>query len=336
MALYRCIANGGGASATDITPSNASPATLSADGVYHATAAGKAIASYTDVVPSDIVPTAMSNGNIYRMDGASGYAVEHAPTLIAPSDAVPAALTNENVYLMDGSGYAIESYTDINPQSGATALAGGNMYCTLQGGYAIPGYVSITPSNANPPYLAAQNFHYVPSGSSGYAIESYGSVTPSNSSPAVLSSGAIDKMAGNGYAIESYQSKTPTSSGTSFSAGFVQMSSAGVAYTRSPMISGYTNPMSSITASGTTFSFNNMLGSILLVFLFYQSGSSTAYNRLDGATCVGGNWEKLCNLRNTNGQAYGTFYVLGVSSDTCTVTAPYSCYMQVFEAKWEI
>lgn len=98
-------------------------------------------------------------------------------------------------------------------------------------------------------------------------------------------------------------------------------------------ISEYTNPMSSVSSAGTNFSFSNFaVGKKLLVLLFYHTGSAMAYNRFDGATASNGTISKLCNLRNTNGTAQGTFFNLEVTGSNCSVTAPYSCFCQVFEA----
>lgn len=98
-------------------------------------------------------------------------------------------------------------------------------------------------------------------------------------------------------------------------------------------VSGYTNPMSEVSSTSRTFSFSNFaVGKKLLVLLFYHAGSATAYNRLDGATASNGTISKLCNLKNANATAYGTFYNLEVTGSNCSVTAPYVCFCQVFEA----
>ena len=266
MALYRCIGNGGGVTPTDITPSNASPASMSADGVYKATAAGYAIESYNSKTPSNASPVALVSGEIDKMGGA-GYAIERYSN-VTPSDSTPVAFSSGDICKMGGAGYAIAS----SPTS----------------------------------------------------------ITPSTSTPATITSGNIYKASGNGYAIYSYTSKTPTSAGVAFQAGFVKMSSNGYAFSEIPSVSSYTNPLSSISTAATMFTIRNMTGKKLLVLLFYQAGSATAYNRLDGATCGYGTLTKLCNLRETNGNAYGTFYNLSPTADNCVVTAPYACFMQVF------
>lgn len=98
---------------------------------------------------------------------------------------------------------------------------------------------------------------------------------------------------------------------------------------------GYTEPLYSISSVNSSYNFPEMKGRRIIVLLFYHTGSATAYDRLDGATCSGGTITKLCNLRNTSATAYGTFYNLEITSDICTVTAPYNCFMHSFEASIE-
>ena len=158
-------------------------------------------------------------------------------------------------------------------------------------------------------------------------------ITPSNSSPAAMSQNGVYKALASGYAIESYQNITPSAEGASFNAGIAKMASGGYAYSERPEYSSYTNPQSSTSTVSSSYTISNKNGKKLLVFLFYTVGSATAYNRLDGATATGGTISKLCNLRNQNATGYGTFYNLEVTSDTCTITAPYTCFYQVFEAE---
>lgn len=57
---------------TSITPSNASPVSLTANTAVNPTASGYAIASYTSVTPSDSNPPSISSGDIVKLS-ASGY-----------------------------------------------------------------------------------------------------------------------------------------------------------------------------------------------------------------------------------------------------------------------
>lgn len=94
----------------------------------------------------------------------------------------------------------------------------------------------------------------------------------------------------------------------------------------------YLDASSSVSTTTSTYSFNDMVGQKLLILLFYHAGSAKAYDTLDGATCTGGTLTKLCNLKDANATAYGTFYNLTVDSSSCTVTSPAACLMRSFEA----
>lgn len=95
-------------------------------------------------------------------------------------------------------------------------------------------------------------------------------------------------------------------------------------------ISDFTNPFNSTSTATQTYTISNKSGEKYLVLLFYFQGSAMAYNRLDGATCSGGTLTKINNMRSVNATGYGTYYNLNVTSNTCTITAPYTCFYQVF------
>lgn len=157
-------------------------------------------------------------------------------------------------------------------------------------------------------------------------------ITPSDVSPTAMSANGVYRATAAGYAIESYQEVTPSAEGASFNTGIVKMSSGGYAYDAKQGYTDYSNTLADVSTASTTHTISDRNGNYLLCLLFYQAGSATAYNRLDGATCSGGTIEKITNLRNANGNAYGTFYLVHPSSDSCVITAPYSCFAQVFEA----
>lgn len=135
MALYRCIGNGGGVTPTDITPSNASPATLSADGVYHATAAGYAIASYNSVTPSNSSPVALTSGDVDKMGGA-GYAIESYSD-ITPSNSLPATISSGSIYKASANGKAVESVLNLTPTVNGAPIVNGSIYKATRDGYAV-------------------------------------------------------------------------------------------------------------------------------------------------------------------------------------------------------
>lgn len=74
---------------TLITPDNASPAGMSADGVYKPTRTGYAIqSSPISITPINVNPYIMEDGYIYRPNGY-GFAVKDAPQSVTPSDSDP-------------------------------------------------------------------------------------------------------------------------------------------------------------------------------------------------------------------------------------------------------
>lgn len=204
-------AGGGGSSATPITPSNSSPASMSAGTAYEPTANGYAIASYSSVTPSNSSPVSLSSGSIYKM-GGNGKAVASV-TDVTPSNSSPVSLTSGTVYKMGGAGKAVASVTDI------------------------------TPSNTTPASMSSDTIYN--SKGIGYAITSYQTLTPSNSSPPSIASGTIYKGGGSGHAISSYAASdnlsnstiTPSPSGAYFYSGWNKMTAAGYAYSSQPAAS---------------------------------------------------------------------------------------------------
>ena len=97
--------------------------------------------------------------------------------------------------------------------------------------------------------------------------------------------------------------------------------------------SGYANIVTAGNTTSRTLTISNKNGSKLIVLAFITTTSSTAYDRLDGTTASGGTISKINNLRTMNTTTYGTFFNLSVTSNSCTLTAPYACLWQVFEAQ---
>lgn len=115
---------GGGGGGIPITPSNASPVSLTSGESYEMQANGYAISSYTNLTPSNASPVSLSSGSIYKMGGA-GKAVASVAD-ITPSDSSPAALTSGSIYKAGGAGYAIASSpTSVTPSSSGTYFSSG-------------------------------------------------------------------------------------------------------------------------------------------------------------------------------------------------------------------
>ena len=246
---------------TPITPSNASPASMTSGTGYKPTANGYAISSYTSVLPQDH-PGAVSQNDMVKISGTNGYVIKRY-NIITPSNSSPARLRADDILAeFANDGYAIESYDSVTPSSTPTSVSSGDVVKIGGSGVivdAVPTPTSITPSNSSPVALTA-NTPVNPT-ASGYAIESYDSVTPSstikyissnkiikfNSEGYIISgyesvypttptsvvpllSGGIYQPSPNCYAILTYSEKTPSASGASFGSGFVKMSSNGFAY----------------------------------------------------------------------------------------------------------
>jgi len=107
--VYESVLASGGAAPTDITPSNSSPAAMSADGVYKATAAGYAIESYQSITPSS--DGASFNEGIVKMSGG-GYAYSSQPS--AYTDYV-------NISGSASHGNRVSTFT-VSNQNGKTLL----------------------------------------------------------------------------------------------------------------------------------------------------------------------------------------------------------------------
>lgn len=158
---------------TSITPSNASPVSLTANTAVKPTAAGVAIESYSSITPSNTLPVTLSNGSIYKMNGA---------------------------------GKAVESCTTKEVYASTVETLSAGIYKIVKGDTAIPkitGKVvnNVTPSNSSPVQLYAANVLYSMT-AGGYAISSYSSKTPSDSNPPSVASGDIIKAGGAGYLVK--------------------------------------------------------------------------------------------------------------------------------------
>lgn len=181
---------------TSITPSNSTPAALTANTPVIPTTAGYAVRSYDSITPSDSSPARMYENSIYKTN-SSGYAVSNVNN-VTPSDYSPPYLYQNNIYKPQAHGYLYSSQ-QVTP-------------------------TSITPSNSTPVALTA-NTPVNPT-ANGYAISSYSNKTPSDLTPASVSSGEIFKAMSSGYLYSTIQKfkqgsvTLSTSSQTSVTLGF--------------------------------------------------------------------------------------------------------------------
>lgn len=90
---------------TSITPSNSSPASMTANNNYKPSANGYAISSYNSVTPSNSSPASLSSGSIYK-PSAAGYAISSYSS-VTPSSS--GAYFASGMAKMSSSGYAYSS-----------------------------------------------------------------------------------------------------------------------------------------------------------------------------------------------------------------------------------
>lgn len=269
-AIDDVYAAGVASATTPITPSDVSPASMSANTGYKPTRAGYAIESYSILTPSDDTPATIQQGNIYKAS-SNGKAIARITTIV-PSNSSPVALMNYENYNVGGdieygvrTGFAIEDYDSVTPSSTPTSVSSGDIVKIGGSGVivdSIPTPPSITPSDSSPVALTA-NTAVTPStngyaiasnptsitpsstptsvssgdmiriGGSGKIVNAITDITPSDSSPVAVTSGLTYKMGGGGYAIQSQpSSKTPddTTPPSVTSGEIVKMGGAGYLY----------------------------------------------------------------------------------------------------------
>ena len=256
-------AGGGGATGIPITPSNASPVSLTTGDSYEMLADGYAISSYTNVTPSNSSPVSLSSGAIYKMGGA-GKAVASV-TDITPNNSTPVALTSGTVYKAGGAGYAIANYTDITPSNtNPVSLASNTFYKSGGTGYAIDSYQTINVQDGSSTAISSKNGIYKitkeelnsPATVIGNTLNS---ITPSASAQ-TLSSGSVYKMNGTGYVYNA-----PVSAGYTYG-----WNSATTAWTNSSPSSNFNSQ--TVTTSYTFSNYNF----IRITYRFSTSVSTTA------------------------------------------------------------
>ena len=221
------------------TATTYTPLQMVSDGIDDVYAAGYDAggggATGIPITPSNAAPVTLTNGESYSML-ANGYAVS-SYTSINPSDSSPVPLSAQTIYrVTNGSngGYAIASYSSVTPSnSSPVSLSSGSIYKMGGNGKAVASVTDATPSNSSPVSLSSGTVYKM--GGAGKAVASVTDITPSDSSPASMSSGSIYKAGSAGYAIASNPtSVTPSSSGVYFDSGIKKMTASGYAYSARP------------------------------------------------------------------------------------------------------
>ena len=279
---------------TSITPSNSSPASLSANTPVTPTASGYAISSYDNVTPSS-TPESVSSGDIVKI-GGSGVIVDAVPTptSITPSNSNPATLTANTPVTPTANGKAISSYIDI-------ALNEGQRYD-----------------------VDADTI--VKFGAENTIVASLSEILPSDSSPVTMVRNGSYRAINSGYAIASYQSKTPSTSGASFNSGMVKMSSNGYAYSGQVELKAtslWTNNSPTSSFAGQTVTLSQDIDNFAYIGIRCKAGTSsssetneTMVSVADLKKSTSGNSKARLAVGASNSS--GTLYVRGIaySSDT--------------------
>ena len=228
MAIYLSRKKGG-VTPTSITPSNSSPAALTANSAVTPTANGYAIESYDTITPSNTPPVGVPSGKIVKMNGLGIVSASMAD--ISPVS-TPENVTQDNVYHVSGSnGVIVDAITNITPSSTPVSVSNGdNIHIGGNGVIvnSIPTPTSITPSNSSPVSLSA-NTPVNPT-ESGIAIKNFSySTSASDDYPYHLAQNEFYKITnGGGYVYASSGLKkvktgtftTSTSGTTSVNCGF--------------------------------------------------------------------------------------------------------------------
>lgn len=141
-------------SITEVTPSNSSPVTLSANSIAQIKDAGVAILSYTGITPSNSSPVSLSSGSIYKM-GGGGYAISSYSSK-TPSDTSPASVSSGAIIKASSSGYLYKTGLPILGQqpnaefSNNTAGTSGSVDITVT---QKPRYIIMSISSRTSAYL---------------------------------------------------------------------------------------------------------------------------------------------------------------------------------------
>lgn len=287
---------------TSLTPSNSSPATISSGTIYKASAGGKAVASVTDVTPSS-TPTSVSADDIVHI-GGSGKIV-NAISDVTPSDISPVSLTSGLTYKMGGGGYAIEhSPASLTPSDSIpVSITSGTIYKAGGGGYAIESYDNVYPGET--PILILKDKIYRIVVRHGYVIDTYADKTPDDTTPPSVAVGDIVRITNN----------------------------SGYLYATQQGVSGFSNADKDTASAGTSKTISNASGKTLLLYVFqFSTSSNLSYNAYDSITVSGGTATMITTLMDASARTAGTFFTLKVTSNTCTITHSNNIRIIAFEA----
>lgn len=316
MAIYLSRKKGGTV-ATPITPSNSSPAQMTANTPVNPTGNGYAIESYNTKTPSNSSPAALASGEIDKI-GGNGYAIESYSS-ITPSNSSPATITSGSIYKASANGKAVSSVTDITPSnSSPVSLSSGSIYNPSANGYAINSYTEITPSTNE---VRVANGDVIVLKGAGAVMEPP-VVIPSNSSPVNVIQNDIVRFKLDGYVISSYSSKTPSdSSPASVSSGaIIKASSAGYLVSTSPVnIANTASKDTNFTLSSGSTNSVYVASKPKLILWFqgnYGSGVAAGYGEMGMYDGINNRYRRVTYYSSGANTATDGGDITSISSDT--------------------
>ena len=284
MAMFRC-SGGGDKEYAQLSPSDSSPASISAGTYYEATGNGYAVEDVHELTPTG-APEYVPSGNIEKFNG-NGYVVDDIDLVTPKNDNPPKIDSHTSCYNKESyDGYLVRGPVSIITPSNSSpdAISNGGVYAADGAGYAIESYRSITPSSTQ---VTVSNGDVVKFGGNGVVVDAplFDIITPSNSTPPQLTANGAYSVTSAGYAIESNPaSVTPSAEGTAFSAGINKMTSAGYAYD-SQVTPGFPYKKSGTLADFTTAnqeqSVDTGLSEVKYVYVEGSNSSILAFAQLD-------------------------------------------------------
>lgn len=185
------------------TQTTYTPSEMASDGIDDVFDAGVASAT-TPITPSNSSPASMTANTGYKPT-VNGVAVETVGSATASNINPPAVGVDVPIIMSSATGRQsvriVDSITEVTPSNSSPVMLSANSIAQIKdAGVAISSYTGITPSNSSPVSLSSGSIYKT--GASGYAISSYSSKTPSDTSPASVSSGAIIKASSSGYLVK--------------------------------------------------------------------------------------------------------------------------------------
>lgn len=203
-----------------ITPSNSSPAAMTANTPVNPTANGYAIASYNTKTPSNSSPAVLESGEIDKI-GGNGYAIQHYD-MVTPSS-TPTSVSAYDVVMIGGSGVIVDSIPvppSVTPSNASpAALTSGSAVTPSANGYAIASYEEIDVPSAVYTHNIYPDMPTISRVGAMIGVEQmhFHSLDASNSDPDTITDGEIYRADGSGKAVASITDVMPSSTPTSVS-----------------------------------------------------------------------------------------------------------------------